>query len=61
MLCHDSNNINYKDTAMLRRFLSDRGKILARRVTGSCAYHQRTITLQIKIARHLALLPFVQD
>ena len=53
--------IDYKDIAKLRRFLSDRAKILPRRVTGSCAGHQRELTIAIKRARHLALLPFVSE
>ena len=53
--------IDYKDTAKLRRFLSERGKILPRRTTGTCAKHQRQLTTAIKRARHVALLPFVAD
>ena len=53
--------IDYKDVAKLRRFISERGKILPRRVTGSCARHQRDLTVAIKRARHLALLPFSSD
>ena len=53
--------IDYKDIAKLRRFLSERAKILPRRVTGSCARHQRDLTIAIKRARHLALLPYVSD
>ena len=52
-------NIDYKDIARLRRYMSERGKILPRRVTGTCARHQRELTVAIKRARHLALLPFV--
>lgn len=54
-------HIDYKDTAKLRRFLSERGKILPRRTTGTCALHQRQLTTAIKRARHVALLPFVAD
>ena len=50
--------IDYKDVARLRRFISERAKILPRRVTGTCARHQRELTVAIKRARHLALLPF---
>ncbi|HYZ92689.1 MAG TPA: 30S ribosomal protein S18 [Actinomycetota bacterium] len=50
--------IDYKDTALLRRFVSDRGKIRARRVTGSCARHQRDIALAVKNAREMALMPY---
>ena len=53
--------IDYKDSAKLRRFLSERGKILPRRTTGTCAKHQRQLTTAIKRARHVALLPFVAD
>lgn len=53
--------IDYKDIARLRRFLSERAKILPRRVTGTCAHHQRDLTLAIKRARHLALLPYTSD
>ena len=54
-------DIDYKDIPRLRRFLSDRGKIIPRRVTGTCARHQRQLTVAIKRARHLALLPYVAD
>jgi small subunit ribosomal protein S18 len=50
--------VDYKDVALLRRFLSDRGKIRARRVTGSCARHQRDIALAVKNAREMALIPY---
>ncbi len=53
--------IDYKDVAKIRRFISERGKILPRRVTGTCAQHQRALTVSIKRARHLALLPFSSD
>jgi small subunit ribosomal protein S18 len=51
-------DIDYKDPVMLRRYISDRGKIEPRRRTGTCAKHQRALTTAIKRARHLALLPF---
>ena len=51
--------IDYKDVARLRRFISERAKILPRRVTGTCARHQRELTVAIKRARHIALLPYV--
>jgi small subunit ribosomal protein S18 len=58
--CADSNKIiDYKDPRKLRSFISDRGKIEPRRKTGTCAKHQRVLSLAIKRARHLALLPFV--
>ncbi len=53
--------IDYKDTAKLRRYLSERGKILPRRTTGTCARHQRQLTVAIKRARHIALLPYIAD
>ncbi|MBQ1405225.1 MAG: 30S ribosomal protein S18 [Oscillospiraceae bacterium] len=54
-------SIDYKDTAKLRRFISERGKILPRRTTGTCAAHQRQLTVAIKRARQIALLPYVED
>ncbi len=53
--------IDYKDTARLRRFMSDRSKILPRRTTGTCARHQRQLMVAIKRARQVALLPYVTD
>ena len=53
--------VDYKDTAKLRRYTSERGKILPRRTTGTCAAHQRQLTVAIKRARHIALLPYVAD
>lgn len=53
--------IDYKDIARLRRFMSERGKILPRRVTGTCAKHQRELTVAIKRARQVALLPYTTD
>jgi len=52
--------VDYKDVNLLRRFMSDRGKIRARRVTGNCAQHQRDVAIAIKTARELALLPYTQ-
>ena len=54
-------NIDYKDIARLRRYMSERGKILPRRITGNCAKHQRALTVAIKRARHVALMPYVQE
>ena len=54
-------HIDYKDTARLRRFLSERSKILPRRTTGTCAQHQRQLTEAIKRARQIALLPYVTE
>lgn len=53
--------IDYKDVDKLRKFTSERAKILPRRVTGTCAAHQRELTTAIKRARHLALLPYTSD
>ena len=53
--------IDYKDVARLRKFVSERAKILPRRVTGTCAKHQRHLTTAIKRARQVALLPYVAD
>lgn len=52
------DKIDYKDVATLKQFISERGKILPRRVTGTCAHHQRLIAKQIKRARQIALLPY---
>ena len=54
-------SIDYKDTQKLRKFTSDRAKILPRRVTGTCAAHQRALTTAIKRARQIALLPYTND
>ena len=54
-------HVDYKDTAKLRRYTSERGKILPRRTTGTCAMHQRQLTEAIKRARQIALLPYVTD
>ena len=56
-----AENIDYKDVAKLRKFTSDRAKILPRRVTGTCAKHQRELTTAIKRARQIALLPYPSD
>ena len=53
--------IDYKDVAKLRRYMSERGKILPRRMTGTCAKHQRELTEAIKRARYVALLPYTAD
>jgi small subunit ribosomal protein S18 len=57
--CVDKNiDIDYKDIGLLRQFTTEAGKILARRITGTCATHQRKLTSAIKIARTMALIPF---
>ena len=61
VFCGKDNIINYKDTAKLKRYISERGKILPRRITGTCAKHQRALTIAIKRARHIALLPYVSE
>ena len=59
--CHDKNAvIDYKDVRLVEQFITDRGKILPRRVTGTCAKHQRGVAQAIKRARILALVPFVE-
>jgi small subunit ribosomal protein S18 len=59
--CTQKLKIDYKDADTLRRFITERGKILPRRITGTCAKHQRALALAIKRARIIALLPFVAD
>ena len=61
VFCGKDNVIDYKDTAKLKRYVSERGKILPRRITGNCAKHQRALTAAIKRARHVALMPYVQE
>ena len=53
--------IDYKDVATLKKYVSERGKILPRRITGNCAKHQRKLTTAIKRARHIALMPYITD
>lgn len=60
--CKDKNRtIDYKDVASMRQFISERGKILPRRMTGTCAAHQREVTLNVKRVRQVALLPYQVD
>ena len=54
-------HIDYKDVAKIRRFITERGKILPRRISGNCAKHQRQVTVAIKRARNIALLPFTAE
>ena len=62
VFCGDKNGvIDYKDTAKLKKYVSERGKILPRRITGTCAKHQRALTVAIKRARHVALMPYVAE
>jgi len=59
--CAQKLKIDYKDADTLRRFITERGKILPRRITGTCAKHQRALALAIKQARSIALLPYVAE
>ncbi len=59
--CANKTKIDYKDADSLRRYMTERGKILPRRITGTCAKHQREIAKAIKRARTISLLPFVAD
>ena len=61
VFCGKDNTIDYKDVNKLKRYISERGKILPRRITGNCAKHQRALTVAIKRARHIAIMPYVQD
>jgi small subunit ribosomal protein S18 len=54
-------DIDYKDVAKLSKFITERGKILPRRISGTCAKHQRQLTIAIKRARNVALLPFTAE
>lgn len=54
-------HVDYKDIGKLRRFITERGKILPRRISGNCAHHQRQVTAAIKQSRTIALLPFTVD
>ena len=57
----ENNEISYKDVNKLRKYVSERGKILPRRITGNCAKHQRARTVAIKRARHMSMMPYIQD
>ncbi|MBR6172361.1 MAG: 30S ribosomal protein S18 [Eubacterium sp.] len=62
VFCADPNQvIDYKDANLVRKYISERGKILPRRITGSCAKHQRALTVAVKRARQLALIPYVVE
>ena len=58
---NNSTGIDYKDANTLKRYVSERGKILPRRVTGTCAKHQRALTVAVKRARHIALMPYTVE
>ena len=61
VFCGKDNVIDYKDVNKLKRYISERGKIIPRRITGNCAKHERALTVAIKRARHVALMPYVTD
>lgn len=62
VFCGEKNgDIDYKDVNKLKRYVSERGKILPRRITGNCAKHQRALTVAIKRARHIALMPYTME
>ena len=61
VFCGKESGISYKDTTKLKRYVSESGKILPRRITGTCAKHQRALTAAIKRARHVALMPYTVD
>ena len=61
VFCGKEKEIDYKDANTLKKYVSERGKILPRRITGNCAKHQRALTVAIKRARHVAIMPYVQD
>ncbi len=62
VFCADKNQvIDYKDANLLRKYISERGKILPRRITGNCAKHQRALTVAVKRARQIALIPYVVE
>ena len=57
----DAKAIDYKDVETLKKYISERGKILPRRITGNCAKHQRALTVAVKRSRHVAIMPYVVD
>lgn len=62
IFCVDkAESIDYKDVAKLKKYITERGKILPRRISGTCAKHQRQLTDAIKRSRNIALLPFTTD
>ena len=62
MFCAEKvEHIDYKDVTRLRKCVSERAKILPRRITGTCAKHQRQLTIAIKRARHIAIMPYISD
>ena len=61
VFCGKDNVIDYKDVNKLKRYISERGKILPRRITRNCAKQKRALTVALKRARHVALMPYVTD
>ena len=61
VFCGKEKELDYKDVATLRKYVSERGKILPRRITGNCAKHQRALTVAVKRARHVALMPYTAE
>ena len=61
VFCGKEKALDYKDVATLKKFVSERGKILPRRITGNCARHQRALTVAVKRARHGALMPYTAE
>ena len=61
VFCGKEDAIDYKDVNKLKRYVSERGKILPRRITGNCAKHQRALTVAVKRARHIALMPYTVE
>ena len=61
VFCGKDSEIDYKDATKQRKYVSESGKILPRRITGNCAKHQRELTVAIKRARHLAILPYAAE
>ena len=61
-ICHmcAGKTVDYKDVNIISKYINDNGKILPRRFTGTCAKHQRHVAEQVKLARHMALIPFVK-
>lgn len=59
--CHESTPIDYKDVGLLRNFLTERGRIIPRRISGNCLRHQRELTIAIKRARTIAMLAFSEE
>ena len=61
VFCGKEKALEYKDVATLKKYVSERGKILPRRITGNCARHQRALTVAVKRARHVALMPYTAE